>query len=323
MLSPTVLADETGRQIDLLHVCPADVKRHLEEGLQRWQSQRILAYFADSAGESCWLRAMRAAVSSIANPARRGALRALWAAACWPPVRLFAINKRGDDKCFVCKNAVGTYAHHWFGCPGMLQERDEQDCSFLPPEILERRAEIIDQHANVNGAAGVECFYLSYGLPPLPPFPPDVEPSLEIFGWGDWSGAWGRRIFTDGSGLASGVAGLTRCGWAVVEISDSGLPLRALYGPLPGRVQTVPRAEYYVVAKGLEVAAKPAHVISDHLSLVRHGQNWGPHNEQASSTHANVWRRVHVLYPTGRPTLSEPLPFRSWLMLSPTPRPAS
>ena len=111
MLSPTVLADETGRQIDLLRVCPADVKRHLEEGLQRWQSQRILAYFADSAGESCWLRAMRAAVSSIANPARRGALRALWAAACWPPVRLFAINKRGDDKWHVCSSVVWLPRH--------------------------------------------------------------------------------------------------------------------------------------------------------------------------------------------------------------------
>eukprot|EP00959_Pyramimonas_sp_CCMP1952_P076360 1595430-Pyramimonas_sp.AAC.1 len=57
---------------------------------------------------------MRAAVWSISNSARRGALRALWASACWPPVRLFAINKRGDDKCVVCKNAVGTYAHQWF-----------------------------------------------------------------------------------------------------------------------------------------------------------------------------------------------------------------
>ena len=93
----------------------------------------------------------------------------------------------------------------------MLQYSDEQEASWIPEDILEHRKELRDRHANVNEAVGVDRFFLSYGLPPLPLFPSDVEPILEVFGWGDGRGTWGRQVFTDGSGLASGVRGLTRC----------------------------------------------------------------------------------------------------------------
>eukprot|EP00959_Pyramimonas_sp_CCMP1952_P415585 8707999-Pyramimonas_sp.AAC.1 len=38
---------------------------------------------------------------------------------------------------------------------------------------------------------------------------------------------------------------LRRCGWAAVELGPSGPPVRAVYGALPGRAQSVPRAERY------------------------------------------------------------------------------
>eukprot|EP00959_Pyramimonas_sp_CCMP1952_P090979 1904751-Pyramimonas_sp.AAC.1 len=96
--------------------------------------------------------------------------------------------------------------------------------------------------------------------------------------------------------MASAVEGLTRCGWSVVEVSLDGVPLRAVYGPLPGRVQTVPRSEYYAMLQALSRARQPAHVVSDHLSLVNAGNRWGVHNERAGAAHANIWRQAHNVY---------------------------
>ena len=88
----------------------------------------------------------------------------------------------------------------------MLQASEEQEYDFIPQDVLELRSTLRDAHSNLHG---IESFFLSYGLPPLPPFPGDVGPTLEVFGWGDWRGGWGRRVYTDGSGLVSSVIGLT------------------------------------------------------------------------------------------------------------------
>ena len=44
----------------------------------------------------------------------------------------------------------------------------------------------------------------------------------------------------------------------------------------------------------LRFARQPALVISDHLSLVKAGNDWGPHNESARSRHASVWKAMHL-----------------------------
>eukprot|EP00959_Pyramimonas_sp_CCMP1952_P085872 1796304-Pyramimonas_sp.AAC.1 len=178
MLTPTVLTDDLGRQVDLMITCPLDVQRFLVEGIHRWQSKRIIAYLEDAEGQTCWLRAVRKSVLAIKSSARRGALRALWAAAIWTPQRLHSIGKCDSPDCFACKRAVGTLAHQWFDCPSLLQGDPESDSALVPDDILEAREAIKNQHASVQG---VECFFLSYGVPPCPPFPPDVEPTLEIF----------------------------------------------------------------------------------------------------------------------------------------------
>ena len=121
----------------------------------------------------------------------------------------------------------------------------------------------------------------------------------------------------DGPGLASSVVGLARRGRAIVEVFTNGLPLRAGFGPLPGRAQMVPRTGYSAAFKGLEVAAKLGHVISVHLSLVHAGQNWGMHHERSSSRHAAIWRRTHCLRPRGAPPKFQRTPARRSLERAP------
>ena len=93
---------------------------------------------------------------------------------------------------------------------------------------------------------------LSYGLPFYPLSFPGMQETL-VLRWGATDGPWGIRIYTDGLGLSNSSPELRRCGWACVDVSPWGLPLRALYRPLPGR-QTVPRAERYAGLRAMRVA---------------------------------------------------------------------
>ena len=79
-----------------------------------------------------------------------------------------------------------------------------------------------------------------------------------------------------------------------MELDASGIILRAVFGALPGPVQTVPRAEYYACLMAVKFAGCSVHIVSDHLSAVKTGSAWGPHNESARSRHASVWRSMHV-----------------------------
>ena len=109
--------------------------------------------------------------------------------------------------------------------------------------------------------------------------------------WGATNSEWGRRVYTDGSGLASASPELRRCGWAVVEMGPFGFPVRACYGPLPGR-QTVPRAERYAGLWAIKVAPQGVEICSDHLSFVREGSAWDEELAGARGLHADIWREI-------------------------------
>ena len=126
MASPVVLRSDQGDLVDLLKFCPWDVRRFVEEGIRRWQSARILEHLPNGSQESCWRRAMRHSVLRIRDASRRGALRALWAAGVWTPVRLHSIQLRPTPECFVCRQCPGTEAHQWFVCPAVLDVPDDE-----------------------------------------------------------------------------------------------------------------------------------------------------------------------------------------------------
>ena len=58
-----------------------------------------------------------------------------------------------------------------------------------------------------------------------------------------------QHLFTDGSGFSSGFAGLDIAAWAVVH---AGSQQALASGPLPGLLQTVPRAELFAVVKAAD-----------------------------------------------------------------------
>ena len=115
-----------------------------------------------------------------------------------------------------------------------------------------------------------------------------VPDELPVFVWGETEAPWGRRVYSDGSGLFSNSPELRRCGWAVVEVGPGGLPIRARYGGLPGRVQSVPRAERVAIYQALRVSPRNVHVVSDHLSAVQEGQSWNFALAHSSGRHALI-----------------------------------
>ena len=115
-----------------------------------------------------------------------------------------------------------------------------------------------------------------------------------MFRWGATHLPWGTRVYTDGSGLANASPELRRCGWAAVELSESGFPVRAVFGPLPGR-QSVPRAERYAGLWAFEVAPQMRTLCSDHLSFVRESAQQHPELCSARGKFADIWRRISRL----------------------------
>eukprot|EP00959_Pyramimonas_sp_CCMP1952_P176756 3694523-Pyramimonas_sp.AAC.2 len=66
------------------------------------------------------------------------------------------------------------------------------------------------------------------------------------------SAQWPRSALSWGCAPSLGPE-LRRRGWAVVELLDCGLPVRVVFGALPGR-QSVPGAERYAGALACKVA---------------------------------------------------------------------
>ena len=110
--------------------------------------------------------------------------------------------------------------------------------------------------------------------------------------WGDHAGPWRGTVYADGSGHADDVPELTQCTWSAVQISDMGIPLRALCGALPGSIQTVARAERYGGVMAFEAGDGVDCLVSDHLSFVTEGLRWSARDASSRGTHARLWRRL-------------------------------
>ena len=83
-----------------------------------------------------------------------------------------------------------------------------------------------------------------------------------------------------------------RAGWmGVAAMASNGKRLKSgAYGPLPGPVQTVPRAELYAVCIALHNSVGPITVHTDHKNIVTQitlGEN---HTTEARHPNADLWR---------------------------------
>ncbi|CAK0797029.1 unnamed protein product [Prorocentrum cordatum] len=96
------------------------------------------------------------------------------------------------------------------------------------------------------GALWWDDFELSVCLPCLPPKVQLASEEEPVRYWGDRGNLTlralrGNAVFTDGSGFAANFLELQRCGWAIVQLPQQGLPIRAVLGVLPGPLLTVGR----------------------------------------------------------------------------------
>ena len=205
------------------------------------------------------------------------------------PSRAYRLGIGSSKECPYCGAPDGTLAYQWNECSAILKPSDA--CPEVVPdavvEFQKSRNKLFDQ--NFNGA---HTFDLSYGMPVEPVRPRLPEEDSEVFLWGDAEGQWGPITYPDASGMHISHPALGRVGWAIVQFCPSiGLPVRAQYGGLPGRDQTVPRGERYAGYRAMLKTARPGTIVSDHLSFVREARRWDSSLEASGSLHAELWRK--------------------------------
>ena len=98
--------------------------------------------------------------------------------------------------------------------------------------------------------------------------------------------------YVDGSGLDPTHERLRRCGWAAALMDDDGNPRRFQYGPLPGSVQTVPKAEMYALFMILSWVKFGATVWSDCKFVVDGFARGRDHPSNKLCLHSQLWRGI-------------------------------
>ena len=171
----------------------------------------------------------------------QAALETVMCAACWPAQRIHDINTQFSPICPRCLNGPETSTHTFWECKANEEIEDEAVTSTqsLVPTALLRASEL-------------PCLWLRGLLPEslldtdAIPTPPDL-PNIQVIG--NPEANWINRIYYgDGSGgQFTSHPCIRRCGVSVVALDDSNQLLIGLHTNLPGKVQTVPRAEYYAL----------------------------------------------------------------------------
>ena len=198
------------------------------------------------------------------------------------------------DKCPRC-GEVETPWHRYYYCPknAELQHEDVQRSQHL--------CRIVS-----NTPAPSPCFYLRGIIPehwvtfkaPTEHF----EAHCYNLDPGPLACDNTAHVFVDGSGGPnSSFPKLRRCGWGVAQCEKQHLdgafvPVEAMYGPLPGEAQTVPRAEVLAAAVAIEFWQR-SHitVYSDHKPLLDIVHN-RPVEKWSFGENSDLWTRLQQAY---------------------------
>eukprot|EP00959_Pyramimonas_sp_CCMP1952_P068766 1435283-Pyramimonas_sp.AAC.1 len=111
------------------------------------------------------------------------------------------------------------------------------------------------------------------------------------------SGAAGKAHLMSGLGLSSQMDLLylpvylswRRSGWASVQISPDGSPVRAVHGGSQGIQQTTGAAERHSVLQALRYYPGAQSVITDLSALVSEGNRWDEYDTFSGARHAGLW----------------------------------
>ena len=75
-------------------------------------------------------------------------------------------------------------------------------------------------------------------------------------------------------------------------VNDNGIPVKAMFGGLPGLLQTVGRAERFAAMQAIQASSNIETIVTDLLGLVREAERWDPILAMAEGKHATIWRSM-------------------------------
>ena len=152
----------------------------------------------------------------------------------------------------------GTVQHRTWRCKALADFRQQG----IAKEIVDEAIEALRQDP--------EHPLYSRGLLPRSwlPNPPPIRPDEVHWYRNSDEGILSGDIYTDGSQKQRWWwRESERAGWGVVQMQ--GRRLRSgMYGPLPGPIQSVPRAELYAVCIALLYSVGPIRTMTDHKNIV-------------------------------------------------------
>lgn len=222
--------------------------------------------------------------SSTLSRSERNALRSVVCNGQWPQERLHRASLVSTPNCQLCGAAVGDLSHRHWNCSVTGAERDS-----VVTAGFQRVAR------SFCAAGGWQRLLWSRLLMPDPLFhyPPPLLECEPVWWRIPPDGVFTGKVYLDGSGLRGTCARRRRCGFAVVMIDevDGGI-LGAMYGALPGPVQSVAAAELWALRMLLRHCMAPLDVASD-CQFVVDGVTAGPAaTTMPSQLHAGIWRSI-------------------------------
>ncbi|CAK0827554.1 unnamed protein product, partial [Prorocentrum cordatum] len=237
MYSSTALVNDRDEKFNLMAISPRDLRYHVVEAIERWQGRRIMSRFEHPLGENAELWV--GAYVSVAVPSRQAK---------------YDMKLAGSAACLARGAPSDSPGHMFFGCEVLAPADDTEVAGEgVPDKFVEIR--------DFMHGKGLQISFGEF----------EVTTGLPTYFWGDWNTEelqFGNVVYTDGSGLASAIPEIRRCGWAAAQMAAQGWPLRAVYGPLPGPLQTVGRSERFALLMAVRhFGTKLEVVLTDLLAL--------------------------------------------------------
>ncbi len=287
---------------------PAQLMEELRRSISRRLHRKMASHcHGQGAEDGVDFTCLRRYIQKHKNNNNSGRAKAIGQGAIWDYARQASAKQPPcTPTCQHCGQAAADWHHQVYVCPFTLQSKvkDINDTNYLCPE------------ATANDAA--QCLYLR-GLVPatwntVEP-PPDL-PAVDRGGafrllqpgdygympltWLDPSGdgrlelppqAYGG---TDGSGGSHGKdPRIRRCSWSLIVCAIDGTPFAWQSGPLPGRQQTVPRAELHALVQAF-ACTKGDLILTTDSEYVFKGYHRGPRWRHASN--ADLWSQLWSAY---------------------------
>ena len=284
---------ETGFTFSLLTTCPRTVQSIAHSDIHGQLLERAATKHEYMAGlaHRPYLEPLAKLVHAKSRPdwdqRHKGMLKAIAANGIWPQHRLWTAGLVSSPDCCIC-GVPGTLRHRYYWCTGPRAFRDSYG---LPGAMLR-----MGKGLGAEEHAALWCHAL---MPDPTVWLPRPAQELQVHwqvetasGTLDGSGP----VYGDGSAFWPTCRDRTRAGWAVVQVEMVGGAFRvqgALYGPLPGPIQSSPAAEAMALLMFLRHAGPSSRVFYTDCAWVLTCWQGGPACcTGAQHVHADLWRQI-------------------------------